>query len=382
MAQIPVAGAVADFPNARVGGVVRAVNSRINTEAYLDASGQKEQASIIGIAGAANSSEYSVRIQSTTDGVSFDATYSYTTDSGATQGALRDGLIAAMQADPALGILVAGIEAGTNQIALTGAALRSFSVTFPANPSGHLSVSTTAAGWTQFYYGRAYELLAVAGNPSQLLAKGIREPVIPTAATLVITLATNDDAQTSSTALLHNYSDGQAPAAETLAFTSAATAALTIAALIAAAEALWPSATVEESTPNSEVTVTFPGGEDVQIISGPTNSGTLATSAAATAAGDVPELVLCIDEGSTDPVSVRTGITSVIGPDPGTAILCAAESGSTAWCVPAPGAALAGTRAYVDSAGIIYDAPAADRVPFAAARFSSILDSDRAALEL
>lgn len=377
MARFPQSGPE-EGENLGLGQLYRSVGPRVNAEAYLDADGIQDQSSVIAIGGATNDGVYTVRIQSTTSGFVFDESYSYTADASATVAEIRDGLIALIQADSASGILISDVAAGTASITLAGASRRTFSVSFTSNPNTDLSVTSTAPGYTQFYFGRAF---AVAPEPdANVASKGASAIVIPTVATLVLSVDTNANSETSTVVLSHSYSDGQPSGADTLVAASGASASATATALGAAAEALWPNATVEVASP--DVTVSFPAGESVAVVNGPTNTGSLVVTAVTTAAGAVPGLRLCLDSYDVAPVENRLGVTSVAGPIPGLGgVLGAAPSGSSEYVIDAPGTLTAGSRAYCDADGVFYDSPAVDRVPFKDGKIGKNLDSLSATLE-
>lgn len=374
--QLPQRGS-STIGSVSIGRPIRAVGDRINVEAYSDGAGVQSQSSVISIANATNSSEYSIRFLSTAAGVDTDETVSYTTEGSTSQVALRDGLIAAIEASPALGYLIAGIEAGTNEIAVTGAADRSFAVSFPANPSTHLTAATTAAGFTQYLYGRAVECYEIA---SILAGKAIRKPSVGSGGALVLTLDVNTTAQTSTTTVLVTHADGSVET-KVLTVTSSTTATATTAAILAAAQIAFPTAVSAITTADSEVTVTFPTGDQVAILSGPVNSSTLDITAATTD-GSASPLRLVVDDYSTAPLETRGTMSQALGPVPGQAINGAAPSGSTIWEADGSSRALSSTRVYVDANGVLYDAAAAGRRLWVEARWLGQLEANRNALEL
>lgn len=371
MAQIPVGGPTSDLPVGLVGQPIRTVPDRENKVARADAAGVLQQSSVVTVGGAGNSATYSLRILATDNGSAFDTTYTVTTDGSGTIAELRDLLYDAMIADAALGVVVSGIALTTGVLTLSWAAGRSGTVTFPLNPSTHLTVATTAAGFAQYTYGRFVEVVELVGQPANLVGEGIQPITAIDGGKLALTIETNTSSQTSTTVVLHSYSDGRLPVTETLAVSSSSTAALTAAAIVAAAESLWTEADVEITIAAEEVTITLPPGEELAVIS-VTNTSTLDISVATTAAVVVPKLALVIDAHNVDPIPSRTGITTVTGPLPGRPVLTADPTGhSTEWAIVAPGTSLASTRVYADASGI-YDAPAIGRLPVAAARFTRI----------
>lgn len=385
--QNPIAGPLADQPVARIGQAIRSVGARAVLQARLDAAGVRAQVTVISVpATVDNAADYQIRIVSTTPGLTFDETYAYTTAS-TTGSACRNGLIAAMEADSALGLLVSEIEAGTNIITLTGADPgRTFSVSYPSNASTTVDLSTTsstAPGYSTYLYGQAVQVVDVSGQPTGMSVQGVQDPAIPTRATLVANLATNTNSQTSTVRVSHTYADGRPATIDVLTFASGASAATTIGNLVTAAEALWTLADVTITVADDVVTTTFPAGETVAIVS-VTNTSTLDIAYSVTAAADLPQLALVVDGYDVAPTlpGYLSGGSDVTGPLGGTPPLTADPSGSTEWCVATPGTSLASTRVYVDTDGVLYDSPAYDRIPWPQARWTRVYDSTRAGLEL
>lgn len=370
MPQNPLAGSDPGLIRAALGTVIRGTLPPQGVQAMPDMDGVRAQSTAIGVPATVDSgATYQIRVLGTTEGIPFDQTYSFTTSS--TSGsACRDGLIAAMRADSALGIFVASITAGTNLITLGFADGRTAAVSAPSNATTtvDLTVTTTAPGWTSYTWGRAAQVVAASPLLSTQYDQGVQLPVLPTLGTLVLTLATNTNSQTFTGVYLHTYGDGQPPKTETLTVSSAATAALTTAAIVTAAAALWPTASVEITTADEEVTVTFPAGEQVTIIS-EVNTSTLDIGGAVTAAGDLPELCLIVQNHDEEPIPVRSGVTSLTGPAQGSAPLTARGTADVQWCVTAPGTSFASARVYVDASGVLYDAPAVTRIPWPGARW-------------
>lgn len=385
--QNPIAGASADQPVARIGQIIRSVGGRVNMQARLDAAAIRAQVTVISVpATVDNAATYQIRFVSTTPGLELDVTVSFTTTS-TTGSACRNGLIAAIEAESSLGLLIASAAPGTNIITLTGADPgRTFTVSYPSNATTTVDLSTTsstAPGYSTYLYGQAVEVVEVSGQPTGMRAQGVQDPALPTRATLVANIATNTNSQTSTVVVTHTYADGRPATIDTLVVASAASAALTTAEIVAAMEALWTDASVAITVADDEVTATFPPGESVGIIS-VVNTSTLDIAYTTTAAGDLPQLALVVDsyDVAPNPPTYLGGGTDVTGPRGGTPPLTADPSGSTEWCVATPGSTLAGTRVYVDTDGVLYDAPAVDRIPWPQARWTRVYDSTRAGLEL
>lgn len=386
--QNPIAGPLADQPVARIGQIIRSVGSRTNLKARLDAAAVRAQVTVITVpATVDNAAVYSIRVLSTTPGLPYDETFSFTTASTTGTAAIA-GLIAAMEAESSLGLLVSGIAAGATTITLTGSDPgRTFTVSYPSNATTTIDLSTastTAPGYSTYLYGQAVQVVDVSGQPVGMgTTEGVQDPAIPTRATLVANIATNTNSQTSTVRVTRTYADGRPATVDVLVVASGASAALTTAAIVAAAEALWPTANVAITVVDDVVTVTFPAGESVGIIS-VANTSTLDIAYSTTAAADLPRFALVVDSYDVAPTlpGYLSGGTDVTGPLGGTPPLTADPSGSTEWCVATPGTSLASTRVYVDTDGVLYDSPAYARIPWPEARWTRVYDSTRAGLEL
>lgn len=385
MPQNPLSGSTQDFPRALIGSLIRGSYAAANTRARLDGAGARAQVDVVSHAGTVdNAAAYSLRFLSTTEGLALDVTVSYTT-TGTTGAALDAGLKAAIEAESSLGLLVSSVVVGTNQITITFVDGVTATVTAPSNATttADLTVTSTAPGWTTYTWGQAVEVIGV---PSDL-AEGqydeeVRPIVLPTLGTLVITLTTNDNGSDYTLVAMHSYADGTAPIAETFTATAGASDAATIAAIVAAAESKWPNASVAITTADEEVTVTFPAGEELSIIS-QANEGTLAVASAVTAAGAVPALSLVLRNNNEEPLPVRNGVTSITGPTAGTAPLTLDPSPGCEWCVTAPGTTFATTKVYADAAGVLYDEPSVLRTPYVGARWvAGSISGTKAAIEV
>lgn len=110
------------------------------------------QITTVNVTAAANSTLYSVRVQTTVSqfggwGFAIDRTVDFTTDGSATQTELRDGLKLALEADEVIGA-VANISVGSNTVLLTGSQggqYYTFTVSFPTNPATALTQTATQA---------------------------------------------------------------------------------------------------------------------------------------------------------------------------------------------------------------------------------------------
>jgi hypothetical protein len=379
MAQNPVAGASPDTSHG-LGRPFSGVMGQFVEGAFLDAAGKRQQVDTITVGAATNDGVYTLRIQSTTSGISFDSSYSFTADGAATVAEVRDGIVAVLRADSALGILISDIDdSGAGVAVLTGAAQRTFSLSFTANPGTDLVNASVAPGFTQYTYGQAVQLVAApSGIPSQLSARGVQNPVLPTLGALVLSIDTNANSTTCVVLVTHTYSDGTATAVDSVGFAGGANTAATAALAEAAFLSAYPQST--QGTVGSDVTITLPAGEALSVIS-ITNSGALVVSGVTSAAGALPELAIVVDAGNVAPNSTA-GPTSVTGPTPGTAVSCAKSSGGNVqWVIPTTGATLSGAKLYVDTSGALSSSKAITRMPFNGPVFRSIINSTQDALE-
>lgn len=384
--QNPIAGPLADQPVARIGQAIRSVGLRAVTQARLDAAGVRAQVTVISVPATVDSgATYQIRFLSTTPGLALDKTISFTT-STTTGTTCRNGLIAAIEAESSLGLLISSAVGGTNIITVTGADPgRTFSVSYPSNATTTIDLSTTsstAPGYVSYTYGQAAQVVDISGLPTGMAStEGIQDPAIPTRATLVANIGTNTNSQTSTVRVQRTFADSRPPQMDILVVSSGASAAATTAAIVAAAEALWPTADVTITVVDDVVTVTFPAGESVSVTS-VVNTSTLDIAYTTTAAAALPRLCLVVDADDVAPTmpGYLSGGTDITGPLAGTPPLTADPDGSTEWCVAAPGSSLASTRVYVDTDGVLYDAPAYDRIPWPEARWTRIYDTTRAGL--
>lgn len=379
--QLPIIGAES-YPAGFLGRIVRSAWTSVIL-GLLDAEGPTEQSTVIAIGGAENSSDYSIRVQSSTGNTVIDETVTVTTDASATVAELRDLLSDALLANPTILAVLEYPVLATAQITLNAKPGRAFSVTFPDNPTTDLVATTTAASAAPSYlYGQAVERVdALSGQPAVSANGGAQRPAAAAAsgATLVVTLATNANTETSVLPLIHTPS-GAAPSLAPLSTTAGASAAATTAALVAAAEARFPDATVEITVADSEVTITFPPGDTIGIGT-PTNSGSLDVTYAATA-GSLPSFGIVYDERATAPLETRSGLSTVLGPDAGSGLaVIVPGDGSTEVAVYATGSSYTrGGAVYVgtDGAerGLLYAASSSTRVPFTGAKWVGLDPND------
>lgn len=348
--------------------------------AALDADGATAQVSTVAINGATNSSTYTLRIDDTTPGTAGRSwTISAETDGDATQTELRDALFDAFLDSSSDVFTLVHVSKGTNQLLITGSTVEArFTVTLTANPNADLAVSTVAgAGFGQYLYGRAYEVVEV-GQVGPLsgpiLAKtAVRRPQLPTRAALVFDVDTNANSQ-STTAIIAYTPYGGTVQMRTVTAASGADAAATAAAIETALGTAFPEAVVVEESP--EVTATFRAGDQVSVVS-VTNSGGLVVTATASAGGAIPEFAICIQEGCSEYGTLQgpQGPTAALAP------LVALRSTGHVYSVPCPsGVADPRGQAYVEtdgaSAGLIFTASGATRIPIPNFRFDGLDASD------
>lgn len=283
---------------------------------------------------------------------------------------VRGPLLAAIVASSLLMAYIAEIEAvSTDAIdvwAIEGATL---TVTFPTNPSTHLSTSATAAvDRPQYRWGRAVEVVAPPALPGRMIGSGIRHPVAIGGVDLDLT-QTHDASGAYQVRLLV---DG---AIETISWVKGGDAAATDVAAAAAWEAksFIADATVEGT---GVIAVTGMPGVEITVVDATATGGSAAMALAIGSGGQadpLPRFALVLDERATPTLDTMPQ-TVPTGPLPGVAVLTADPSNrSTVYAVEAPGASISGTAVYVetygDDAGRLYDTPSATRTPWPEARW-------------
>lgn len=356
---------------ARAGTLSQGLIALALISACVDTSGAGQQVTTVAIGGATNSSEYSLRVTETTAGGNFIAIYSMTTDGSATQTEIRDGLIAEMVDDPALGRMITKVVAGSNSIVLTGAGTRTFAVTFPSNPSTHLTASTVAAGFTQFAFGDAVQV-----NPALMSAS---TPAGTGGGSLGITVTTNNNSQALAFKIEITDPEGQ-PTVYAFAATSGASASATTDAIDTALVALLPSfATVTKASPLT--TVTMPPGYSIAVTSAVTQ-GTVVLTIAATAPAPLPEIGVVFDDGTTAALETATGAQFVTGPRPGATFSVFRKSSRQRIRVRTTAALTVGNRVYALTSRAFSDAPAAGATLLRGARVTAAISSTVAEIEV
>jgi hypothetical protein len=350
------ANPLAPGANPLVPGFSRGMATLALITAFADASGVRQQVTTLTFAASVeNAAVYSVRVLSTTPGITFDTTYTVTTAS--TDGEdLRDQILAEMQADDQLGRLVASLTTvSTTQIVMTFAMTSSSSVsanvTDPLDPGTDITVSTVAAGWTQYLFAQAV----------QIGQSGITNPTIAGGGTITWDLTTNNNSQAITASFTVQAPDGSISIVNVSA-TSSSTAALTTDAIIAAFTSAFPLATVAETTPDDVVTVTLPPG--YSAVRTAFSTGTVVATLVTAVGSPLTEIGIVHDDMHTAPTEAASGPTlDPVGPRPGTYVSVVRPNGGGAeYLVPlASGTPVQGAPVYVDTSGGWHAAMAAGR---------------------
>jgi len=317
---------------------------------YPDADAQQLQVSTVTAGGATGATAYSLRVVSTTSGVVFDRTYSVTTAGSTSAALLAEQLEGELRDDAALGALVSDISRSSGVITITGADRRTFAVTFPVNPSTHLSVSTVAPGYQTYLYGRAVEITAA----------GARKPVLPTRATVTWDLTTNNNSQAISTRFAVVNALGVV-SSRTFSATSGANAGATTTAIVAALGVTFPEASVAITVVDDVVVATLPPGYSVAQTDALT-LGTVVATIAIAAPAALPQLALVHVDGVTPAQESWTGPADVLGPIPGSPVQVWQPTGGIEMAVSAPGSVSLGAPVYCDTDGVLYDSVSPTRI--------------------
>ncbi len=349
-----------------IGRCVECVPGRRREVTRLDATGAVGQRYRVTAGGAGNSATYSIRIQLG----SIDTESTYITDSSSSATELGAGLTAALQANGTFGVIASAVyvSAGVFDI-LFRPGLDVATVTFPLNPSTHLSGSNTAAtAAAQYIFGRAAEVVAQTGtpvNPRHLGTEYVQLPVAISGLTGAVATFVNTHAASA------DYFGSLIVDGVGVSFTfasgadQAATDVLAVAALTAAFTSAYGGVVAQGSAGTQ--TVTFPAGK---VVSRGTPGFTPATAAFAVtvaASATTYPYTLVVDGGSTPSTDLGPGnIASPTGPLVGAAVLCADYAGGSAYVVESPGAVVAGTPVYVETAagdnrGRLYNTTSATR---------------------
>lgn len=345
----------------------RGPQTRVRSRAHPDGAGAQQQIDVLTtLAVVETASVYTIRVLSTTPGVPFDTSYSVTTASTAGT-ALQDLLLARLLGDPLLGLVISKVvELTSLTLGITWAAGVVGTISITANPGTDLSIASTAAGWTQYRYGRFCEI--VAGQ--------IRPISFAGGPTVVYNVSTNATPANASATLSIDGRDFVWSAA------SGASAALTAAAIQAAIVALVPANT---SVVVASPLITVSAGPGSSLGSTPVKtSSTLVVDTTQTAATRmVQEFAIVLQDYQTAPLEVASGITSLVGPRPGTAPLVGKTSGIE-WVVersPTDATPTDGAPVYAGADGIPLVTPAASTVRIPGARWTSLTSAAVGVLE-
>ena len=318
-------------------------------------SGSVAQVTRINVTAASHSSTYSVRVQASSRWGAQDATVSYESDSSATQTEIRDGLLAAMQADAVFSSVCSAV-AGSNIITLTGTqggADYTFTVTFPDNPSTDLTQTaiTAAADAPTWTIGRFVELTGNSGQQPTVSA--------PTALTPwdITYTVTHGAGATYTGTLTVQDPDGaeidiawSASAGADLAATLAAIDAAIDAALLAAGIVGY---SVDTSSPDVVASLPLGWGDIVSLTATATGGGGSPAMTVAVTEGDaIPEYGFVYDPQDRT-VSVFSSSLTTLPPVNGQGQPCPiVEGGGQGWQaeVASNGSCTYGARVYVETA--------------------------------
>lgn len=348
------------------GGVV-AGNPTVasHTRTLIDQDGPIVQVDDINVTGAENSETYTVRFAGN-DPMSNPLTLdiSAETDGSATQTELRDALIAAINATPAIFFLIEKVEAGTNKVVVTWKDGATGAISFPVNPTTDLTLtSVQSASDVRYFYGYAAKEVANASASDAMHNGGASKLTALAGPVLTLSVDTNADAQAFSGSLLISL-----PGEESFVFefdgTSGASAALTSAAISAAIDL--SAYGVENTVASPDVELAFPVGATVSVLS-LTAGGSLDIGTAAEAGDAMPALFLCIQ-------AYQAAVADDLkGPQANRPISAAFVGDGTVFAVPNV-AANYGDKVYVETAsgadnGKLFPAPGPSRVRWVGASF-------------
>lgn len=327
-----------------------------------DTIGATKQITTVTVDAATNDEEYGITLVSTTPGsVGESVAVTFTADGSATVAEIHAGLLAAMYDSPSFMRFVDTITGASPDLAIQLKTGQSATFTL-VSASGDLSQVPTQVGaaFQAYDFGRAVEV--VAGPDSTVRTEGIRPLQLATGAVATVTVTTADNGSDSVTRFLHTPFGGQ-QVIKTLTFTSTAAQGTTVDAAVTAAEALFPTATVTDNTTNA--TIALPPGDTLEIITPTTNAGTLDTSTAVVAGGDLPRCAIVFNdqlEPLVDNYPTVTTPTSVSG-----RAIPTLDAGEVAVATTDTSLAF-GALAYAETAagannGLLYDTPTATRIP-------------------
>jgi len=365
----PILTPLGESPLATPGRIAKGTPGQARHESALDTSGAVAQVTTINVTAATNSDTYTVRFVFAEFGI--DESISYTSDASATQTEVRDGLIAAAEANAALNGAIS-FAAGTNTVVATsriGGADYTFVVTFTANPSTDLTqtATTAAADFPIYYMGRAAQIAGVssADSTQQLTCTTVQALTGPIETS---TITHGAGATYTASSIL------QAPDGTTQAFSWSASAGANLAAtlvnaqtaILAALAAIGVNGGSNISSP--DVTMELPPGWVIIPVGSDASGGggAPAISIAVTDGSAVPEYALVRDP--RDQETIRGQANNAIIAD-GTAIPL--SFGGADYAAEASGTAVSfGDSVYVETAsganaGLLYPEDSTTRALFA-----------------
>ena len=339
----------------RLGRLISAVSGRVNQKARLDATGSTGQVTTITASGGTEDAEYTARFR--LPGVDETVT---AIPGASTAAALVDALEAAIEGNALIMAHVAEIETTATTVVVTTLDDYEFVLTFPDNPSTHLSAAQVApVDAPQYLWGRAVEVTS----------DGVRHPVAIDGA--VVELTVGHSGSTDYT--LRLLVDGQI---ETITWDAGGDAGATDAAAVAALEAedFIVSAVAD---PEGTVTVTGAPGTPIQVLDADGSGAATLAASLESAADPLPQLALVVHDRATPHGDFERAPS---GPRPGAAVLTATASGSSTYGVQAPSAEISGTEVWIetdgDDAGRPFDSASATRIPWPQAEWVGLDDAD------
>lgn len=303
------------------------------------------QISTITAGGAGNEATYSVKVVCTRFGIS--ETVSVTTDASGTAAELATLIYDALRGNGLIGAVATITKPTATTVRLTGArpgADYAFAVTFPTNPSTHLSVATgqPASDWADFYFGRA--VAQGSGAQADQLYLGAPEELTGPVLTLAVTHGTTP---TFAGTILATAPTGVQTVAPWTA-TGGVDLAADLAAIDAAITAVLPAYfSVATSSPNIVITAP-PGWTLLSVDLAATGSGA-AISAAYTAGDAVPNYFVIRDPLNQNYARGETDGTIRVLPGQTIPVI---KSGGNVYGVPTPasGTVTDGAPVYVETA--------------------------------
>lgn len=257
----------------------------------IGSTGAVAQVTDLNVTGTTNSATYSIKATGSAAFGSFSSTVSYTSDGSATQTEIRNGLIAAAQADPVFSALVS-VAAGTNKIVATATragADYTVTFTFPDNPSTQLTQTavTAAADAPTYKIGRWVEQDGASG-----LVPTVSTPSALTEPTITYTVTHGAGATYSGTFTVETVDGSEVP----VSWSASAGAALpnTLTNIETAIESAMSTAGLTgaiATVDSPDVVVSFPLGY----------SGLVSVTSSASGGGGSPAMTVAVDAGDAVP---------------------------------------------------------------------------------